>query len=504
MEHEHDFNTEIIPLLRVENVPHSYTDFANYAQDMLGSEFYVGAFKDGPTWRSNKFADVSSIDKESNDISMVPNFNTKSLSCLVKIYDSLEIYLKLNDVVAFVGVFTFDPELVVHKTDSDKLIDGLCDEALADLPPTKVPRLHSLIHRKLALQDFLFGSHDTEPKPSLIRGIQETLLRHLTSILGNDGVVAQCMVLHLLSRVQARVDSIVVGKLSLNLCGINVESVAIFVSQLNLVIQSILPFSQCIPLTMEYQHRATLVPRTYYQSNRLITGALHLVRGSHLTFGETRLISGTLNFVGVANMRLLKNLMECKQVEYEFDYYKTEMPAYVQFLILSIGKSSILPTDLVLPFQPNNILSKWIPIAERSRSLALAYSGMYLCSVTGLAFSPFLLHKFGWPSVFYSFGSLGTVWFAAWLRMPTYYNQVLKFNLTEYGLFCVLPRLTLALATNVGGWIADTLSGVFGTALTGYILQHGSWDDVFKVSVGLYLVGTMSWNLFSTSVKILA
>ncbi|XP_072975243.1 probable anion transporter 1, chloroplastic [Typha angustifolia] len=296
----------------------------------------------------------------------------------------------------------------------------------------------------------------------------------------------------------------------------------------------------------------------------------------------------------------------------------------------------------------NNILSKWVPVAERSRSLALVYSGMYLGSVTGLAFSPFLIHKFGWPSVFYSFGSLGTVWFAIWSSkaysspledpevsvqekklittqsvskepvttipwglilskppvwalivshfchnwgtfilltwMPTYYNQVLKFNLTESGLFCVLPWLTMAFSANFGGWIADTLvskglsvtivrkimqsigflgpaffltqlshcdspamavlcmtcsqgtdafsqsglysnhqdigpryagvllglsntagvlAGVLGTAATGYILQHGSWDDVFKVSVSLYLVGTVVWNLFSTGEKII-
>ncbi|KAI4385966.1 hypothetical protein MLD38_003948 [Melastoma candidum] len=296
----------------------------------------------------------------------------------------------------------------------------------------------------------------------------------------------------------------------------------------------------------------------------------------------------------------------------------------------------------------NNILSKWVPVSERSRSLALVYSGMYLGSVTGLAFSPFLIHQFGWPSVFYSFGSLGTVWFSLWLNkayssplddpklrpaekkliltnsvskdpvtsipwglilskppvwaliishfchnwgtfilltwMPTYYNQVLKFNLTESGLLCVLPWLTMAFSANLGGWIADTLvsrglsvttvrkimqtvgflgpaffltqlshidspgmavlcmacsqgtdafsqsglysnhqdiaprysgvllglsntagvlAGVFGTAATGYILQHGSWDNVFEVSVGLYLVGTVVWNLFSTGEKIL-
>ncbi|XWS32170.1 hypothetical protein CRYUN_Cryun23aG0137900 [Craigia yunnanensis] len=296
----------------------------------------------------------------------------------------------------------------------------------------------------------------------------------------------------------------------------------------------------------------------------------------------------------------------------------------------------------------NNLLSKWIPVSERSRSLALVYSGMYLGSVTGLAFSPILIQKFGWPSVFYSFGSLGSIWFALWLRkaysspkedpelskeekklimggsvskepvkvipwrlilskapvwaliishfchnwgtfilltwMPTYYNQVLKFNLTESGLLCVLPWLTMAAFANIGGWIADTLvskglsitavrkimqsigflgpaffltqlshvrtpalavlcmacsqgsdafsqsglysnhqdigpryagvllglsntagvlAGVFGTAATGYILQRGSWDDVFKVSVALYIIGTLVWNLFSTGEKIL-
>lgn len=35
--------------------------------------------------------------------------------------------------------------------------------------------------------------------------------------------------------------------------------------------------------------------------------------------------------------------------------------------------------------------------------------------------------------------------------------QVLKFNLTESGLFCVLPWLTMAVFANIGGWIADSL-----------------------------------------------
>ncbi|PHT40803.1 hypothetical protein CQW23_19657 [Capsicum baccatum] len=319
--------------------------------------------------------------------------------------------------------------------------------------------------------------------------------------------------------------------------------------------------------------------------------------------------------------------------------------------LMGIGEGVAMPAM-------NNMLSKWIPVSERSRSLALVYSGMYLGSVTGLAFSPILIQKFGWSSVFYSFGSLGSIWFALWLTkaysspkddpelseqekrlimggsvskepvtnipwklilskapvwaliishfchnwgtfilltwMPTYYSQVLKFNLTESGLFCVLPWLTMAVFANIGGWIADTLvskglsitsvrkartsiellytimqsigflgpaffltqlsrvktplfavlcmacsqgsdafsqsglysnhqdigpryagvllglsntagvlAGVFGTAATGYILQKGSWDDVFKVAVVLYIIGTLVWNFFSTGERVL-
>ena len=41
--------------------------------------------------------------------------------------------------------------------------------------------------------------------------------------------------------------------------------------------------------------------------------------------------------------------------------------------------------------------------------------------------------------------------------MLLFLSQVLKFNLTESGLLCVLPWLTMAAFANIGGWIADTL-----------------------------------------------
>jgi MFS family permease len=53
-------------------------------------------------------------------------------------------------------------------------------------------------------------------------------------------------------------------------------------------------------------------------------------------------------------------------------------------------------------------------VAERSRSLSLVYSGMFIGSILGLGLSPHMIAALGWPSVFYIFGSLGVVWYWAW------------------------------------------------------------------------------------------
>lgn len=62
----------------------------------------------------------------------------------------------------------------------------------------------------------------------------------------------------------------------------------------------------------------------------------------------------------------------------------------------------------------NTLLSRWVPVQERSRALALVYSGMYAGSVAGLGASPHIIHAAGWPSVFYIFGALGIVWYLCW------------------------------------------------------------------------------------------
>ncbi|KAM2281270.1 hypothetical protein ACFX1S_041893 [Malus domestica] len=440
-----------VPILNSASIrwvqPNTLVRFRGMIQDMLGNEFYVGAYKDGSVWRTNKFTDVPQfpvdskpdmrlwerrmlyctpvpgqnswaesfnavmytsmesgtqqkekrprVDAEATDnmdydvsdngiegspstkklkenghstqqsitegtsssMIMAPDVNSGSLPCLIKIYDCLESDLKLNEVFEFVGVFTFDSEFKEDKDESDDFTNGFSEDVLVHLPPNKVPRLHCFIHRKLAVHDFLPCSPTNEPKPNLVKEIREALLRHLTAVLGNDGIAANFMLLHLLSMVYSRVGTVAVGKLSLNLTCLSRESAPVFGTQLGLALKNLLPFTQCICLTVDYLNTASLAPRKDYETSRLITGALQLAEGSHVIFDETRLEAGILNSVGVENARLLKTLIELQKVEYDFKFYKLDMPADIQMLVLSEGKSNILPADVLLPFHPSSVAS---------------------------------------------------------------------------------------------------------------------------------------------------
>lgn len=66
---------------------------------------------------------------------------------------------------------------------------------------------------------------------------------------------------------------------------------------------------------------------------------------------------------------------------------------------------------------------------------------------------------------------------------------MLKFNLTESGLFCVLPWLTMAFSANLGGWIADTL-----------VSRGVSVTRVRKVLLPFYVIETQLFPFSSEQV----
>ncbi len=71
-----------------------------------------------------------------------------------------------------------------------------------------------------------------------------------------------------------------------------------------------------------------------------------------------------------------------------------------------------------------NLFGRWIPLAERSRSVALLLSGVPIGNVVALLSSGWLVAHYGWPSVFYLFGAVGLVWVVVWTTRA--YNSPLE------------------------------------------------------------------------------
>lgn len=69
-------------------------------------------------------------------------------------------------------------------------------------------------------------------------------------------------------QVHARVDTLAVGKLSLNLTCFNKENTSVFGNSLNLAVKNLLPITHSIPLSVDYLNTSTLAPRKDYETNR--------------------------------------------------------------------------------------------------------------------------------------------------------------------------------------------------------------------------------------------
>jgi MFS family permease len=76
-------------------------------------------------------------------------------------------------------------------------------------------------------------------------------------------------------------------------------------------------------------------------------------------------------------------------------------------VLLGIGEGVNFPAI-------HSLAARWAPARERSRALALSYTGIFLGTIAALLGSPPLILRYGWPAVFYVSGALGALWLTAW------------------------------------------------------------------------------------------
>jgi ACS family sodium-dependent inorganic phosphate cotransporter len=79
-------------------------------------------------------------------------------------------------------------------------------------------------------------------------------------------------------------------------------------------------------------------------------------------------------------------------------------------IALGLGEAATFPAAY-------NLFSRWVPAAERSRAVSLLLSGVPLGTLFALTTSGWIVERWGWAAVFYSFGALGLLWAISWFTL---------------------------------------------------------------------------------------
>lgn len=76
-------------------------------------------------------------------------------------------------------------------------------------------------------------------------------------------------------------------------------------------------------------------------------------------------------------------------------------------ILMGTGEAVTFPSIYTL-------YSRWVPLTERSRAVALANSGIPLGTVFALVVTPIIVQRLGWEWAFYLFGGAGVLWYLFW------------------------------------------------------------------------------------------
>ncbi|MGH7879973.1 MAG: MFS transporter, partial [Candidatus Binataceae bacterium] len=94
--------------------------------------------------------------------------------------------------------------------------------------------------------------------------------------------------------------------------------------------------------------------------------------------------------------------------------FLTPPAAAISFGILLLTRAALGAGEAINFPAVHSLAARWTLEAERSRAIALHFSGVAFGTIVALLTSPLIVIKLGWPAVFYISGAGGIIWLAAW------------------------------------------------------------------------------------------
>jgi hypothetical protein len=234
--------------------------------------------------------------------------------------------LRLNEIVEMVGVLSVDPMDAGFPQDEWNDSDEFSNVALP--PPSLLPRLHVLCHRRLDLEADQNNSETTVAAPN---GDERSLAIQVFAehIFGGNQVAAEALLMALMSMAEREEVSentwtpiktpseTTLGTASLNLILPSQSSCARMYIRLQRVLEKILPVVGRMELTRENLGQSLGSPRKT-ESGRLEPSPLQLPRGAALIVNQSSLTEGPVDGPAMETLDALNSLTRSHSVPYRF------------------------------------------------------------------------------------------------------------------------------------------------------------------------------------------
>ena len=305
---------------------------------------------------------------------LVPGAPHVEHAAIVKVYHDAAA-VKVNEAYEFVGILSCDPVLGEAGQEEPGMVSGLMEDAQAaavrcvaassgPASSSVIPRIHAVAFRQLSPSwnpalDHLSPAEQALRRTALTNALSSTRTRivsSLQSVLMGDGLAAEYLLCHMLSRVYYRASDVLVGKFSLAITGLPSAAAAgtSATKELVSVMQELRPAVAHVPMSIKHLNSKLLVPKMNFDTEMMHTGDLQIIPGTQVICDETAMEDGKLDEKGLKNLHCLQQLATFQHILFDFNFDWMKFPTDSPVLVMSRGRvKPLMKMDLVVKLKPD-------------------------------------------------------------------------------------------------------------------------------------------------------
>ncbi|CCJ30655.1 unnamed protein product [Pneumocystis jirovecii] len=262
-----------------------------------------------------------------------PLKNQKHLAVILKVYAGMETRFRVCDVVEVVGIFEKDTETIQEYMTSDQNVVKI-----------QLPIIHVIHMTTINLSKLVTRNLGSIRDDNILR-IKTEIIDYLANIFCNDTLVAEFILLSLVSNVSSRLPTMVLGSFPINIRNCSPSILLRFREFLS----SVLPAFVYEKIDIPSLNNNKFYPLS--DGEKLQAGIMQLAKGTTVCFDETNMDEGTLNDTGVRNLRSLNQIIVSQVLPFHFSFSEFEIETDLTIIILSKSGKTLLPIDISIPIK---------------------------------------------------------------------------------------------------------------------------------------------------------